>query len=87
MNEIHAMLQRMSELAIDAANGTKSDADREMLDAEVKQLKEEITRIESNKLEYIAAYIYAKGIEFTTLINLTPGFLINEALKSRSKPR
>lgn len=45
MNEIHAMLQRMSELAIDAANGTKSDADREMLDAEVKQLKEEITRI------------------------------------------
>ncbi len=45
MSEIHAMLQRMSELAIDAANGTKSDADREMLDAEVKQLKEEITRI------------------------------------------
>ena len=45
MNEIHAMLQRMSELAIDAANGTKSDADRELLDAEVKQLKEEITRI------------------------------------------
>ena len=45
MSEIHAMLQRMSELAIDAANGTKSDADRELLDAEVKQLKEEITRI------------------------------------------
>ncbi len=45
MNEIHAMLQRMSELAIDAANGTKNDSDREMLDAEVKQLKEEITRI------------------------------------------
>lgn len=45
MNEIHAMLQRMSELAIDAANGTKSDADMELLDAEVKQLKEEITRI------------------------------------------
>ena len=45
MNEIHAMLQRMSELAIDAANGTKLDADRELLDAEVKQLKEEITRI------------------------------------------
>ncbi len=45
MNEIHAMLQRMSELAIDAANGIKNDSDREMLDAEVKQLKEEITRI------------------------------------------
>lgn len=45
MNEIHAMLQRMSELAIDAANGTRSDADRELLNEEVKQLKEEITRI------------------------------------------
>lgn len=45
MNEIHSMLQRMSELSIDAANGTKSDEDREMLEAEVKQLKEEITRI------------------------------------------
>ena len=45
MNEIHAMLQRMNELAVSAANGTKTDEDREMLDAEIKQLKEEITRI------------------------------------------
>ncbi len=45
MNEMHAMLQRMSELAIDAANGTKTDEDRAHLDAEVKQLKEEINRI------------------------------------------
>lgn len=45
MNEIHAMLQRMSELAVNAANGTKLDEDRELLEAEVKQLKEEITRI------------------------------------------
>jgi len=45
MNEIHAMLQRMNELAVSAANGTKTDEDREMIEAEVKQLKEEITRI------------------------------------------
>ena len=45
MSEIHAMLQRMSELAVNAANGTKTDEDRAMLDAEIKQLKEEITRI------------------------------------------
>ncbi len=45
MIEIHAMLQRMNELAISAANGTKIDEDREMIDAEIKQLKEEITRI------------------------------------------
>ncbi|MBQ3517396.1 MAG: flagellin FliC3 [Lachnospiraceae bacterium] len=45
MSEIHAMLQRMNELAVSAANGTKNDEDREMIDAEIKQLKEEITRI------------------------------------------
>lgn len=45
MNEIHAMLQRMNELAVSAANGTKTDEDRAYLDAEIKQLKEEITRI------------------------------------------
>ena len=45
MNEIHSMLQRMTELAVEAANGTKSDDDRAMIEAEVKQLKQEITRI------------------------------------------
>ena len=45
MSEIHAMLQRMNELAVDAANGTKSDDDRALIEVEVKQLKEEITRI------------------------------------------
>ena len=45
LSEIHAILQRMSELAMDASNGTKTDADRETIDAEIKQLKDEITRI------------------------------------------
>lgn len=45
LNEIHSILQRMSELSIEAANGTKTDEDREAIDAEIKQLKEEIERI------------------------------------------
>ena len=45
LGEIHAILQRMNELSIQAANGTMTDDDRETLDAEVKQLKEEIARI------------------------------------------
>ncbi|MCR5846938.1 MAG: flagellin FliC3 [Lachnospiraceae bacterium] len=45
LSEIHAILQRMNELAVQGANGTMSDADRETIDAEVKQLKEEIGRI------------------------------------------
>lgn len=42
MDEMHAMLQRANELAIKAANGTLSESDRLMVDAEVQQLKTEL---------------------------------------------
>ena len=45
MSEISAILQRMSQLAVQAGDDVKTDADREMLNAEIKQLKEEIERI------------------------------------------
>lgn len=45
MTEISEMLQRMNELAVKAANGTMSDADRQTIQEEVAQLKEEITRV------------------------------------------
>lgn len=47
LNEVHSMLQRMSELSVQAANGTNATADRESLNAEVKQLKTEIERVGS----------------------------------------
>ena len=47
LSEITEMLQRTNELAIKGANGTMSDKDREALEAEVKELKEEIDRIAS----------------------------------------
>lgn len=43
--EVHDMLQRMNELAVKGATGTMTDSDRESLQAEMDQLKEEITRI------------------------------------------
>ena len=43
--EVHDMLQRMSELAIKASNGTMSDNDRAIVQDEIAQLQEEITRI------------------------------------------
>ena len=43
--EVHDMLQRMNELAIKSSTGTISDTDRESIQAEVDQLKEEITRV------------------------------------------
>ena len=42
LNEVHAMLQRANELAVKAANGTWTASDREMIDTELKQLKNEI---------------------------------------------
>lgn len=42
MNEIHDMLQRANELAVKSANGTLTEEDRAMVDAEVQQLKTEI---------------------------------------------
>ena len=45
LTEVHDMLQRMNELAIKGAHGVLTTADREMVNAELKQLKEEVTRI------------------------------------------
>lgn len=45
LTEVHDMLQRMNELAVKGATGTITTNDREMLNQELKQLKEEVTRI------------------------------------------
>ncbi len=45
LNESHSILQRMRELAVQAANGTETDDDREAVQNEISQLQEELTRI------------------------------------------
>lgn len=45
VSEIQSMITRMSELAVKAANGTMSESDRKMVQEEIDQLKQEITRI------------------------------------------
>jgi flagellin len=47
LTEVHSMLQRMNELAVQAANGTNSSKDIEAINSEVTQLKTEIARIAS----------------------------------------
>jgi len=47
-NEVTNMLQRMRELAVQAANGSYSDGDRTALQSEFSELQAEITRIASN---------------------------------------
>ena len=45
LTEVHSMLQRMNELATQAANGTNTADDRSYIQAEIDQLKEEIDRV------------------------------------------
>ena len=45
LTEVHSMLQRMNELAVQASNGTNSKSDREAIQSEVDQLNTEIDRV------------------------------------------
>lgn len=51
LNETHSILQRMRELAVQSANDTNTDDDRNELQAEVKQLVSELDRI-ANTTEF-----------------------------------
>ncbi|MBQ7428772.1 MAG: flagellar hook protein, partial [Butyrivibrio sp.] len=45
LTEVHDMLQRMNELAVQAANGTNSSNDRQSIQNEIEQLTTEIDRV------------------------------------------
>src|ERR687890_960644 len=47
LHEVHSMLQRVRELAVQFKNGTLSDDDRMAIQSEVNQLQDEIGRIGS----------------------------------------
>jgi len=51
MNEIHSVVQRMRELAVQGANDTNVSEDRKAIVAEMSELREEIDRI-SNSTEF-----------------------------------
>ena len=45
LTEVHSMLQRMNELAVQSANGTNSQSDRKAIQDEIDQLTSEIDRV------------------------------------------
>ena len=56
LNEVQSMLQRMNELAVQAANGTNSETDRNAIQSEIDQLTTEIDRVsETTKFNLLAA--------------------------------
>ena len=51
LTEVHSMLQRMNELAVQSANGTNAQSDRQAIQDEIDQLTQEVDRI-STDTEY-----------------------------------
>jgi len=63
LNETHAILQRMRELAVQSSNDTNNDSDRAELQKEVDQLAAEITRIAENTEFNTKNLLGEKGFE------------------------
>jgi flagellin len=65
LNDVTQMLQRIRELAVQYANGTTSESDKEAIEAEAEQLKEEITRVgETTKFNEVALLSEEATISF-----------------------
>ena len=68
LTEVHSMLQRMNELAVQAANGTMSEDDRQAVQDEVDQLVTEIDRV-STTTKFNETYLLKGDGEKTQITN------------------
>jgi len=68
LTEVHSMLQRMNELAVQAANGTNSKDDRDAIQLEISQLSEEIDRI-AETTKFNETFLL-KGNSGTKIVNV-----------------
>ena len=83
LNEVQDMLQRMNELAVQAANGTNSENDRSYIQSEIDQLVTEIDRVaETTKFNetYLlkgdgvgGKYVDMGTTDFSTIAGITSG--------------
>ena len=75
LNETHSILQRMNELATQAANDTNTTADRTAVQKEIDQLQSEITRISSttqfNTMNLIDGKFTKKNLQVGSLCGQT----------------
>ncbi len=79
LNEAHAILQRMRELAVQAANDTNTDKDRDAVQKEIEQLRLELDRIsdatEFNTKKLITGEFSESGLNFQ--IGANEGQVVN----------
>ena len=74
LQESHSILQRMRELAVQAANGTETDQDRANVQDEIAQLQDELDRI-------------AETTEFNTMKLLDGSYSASGATSSTAGPK
>jgi flagellin len=79
LNETHAILQRMRELAVQSATDTNTAADRSKIQAEVDQLAKEITRI-SNTTEFNTRNLLAGGLSTIFHIGANEGQNVDSSI-------
>ncbi len=71
LTEVHSMLQRMNELAVQASNGTNSETDRSSIQDEISQLTTEIDRV-AETTKFNETYLLrgdANGTKVTKAVN------------------
>lgn len=82
LNEVHSMLQRMSELAVQASNDTNQTVDRTALQSEVAQLQTEIRRVadttQFNKQNILNGDFTSKNIQVGANANELIGISITD---------
>ncbi len=93
LNESHSILQRMRELAVQAANGTETDDDRDNLQDEIEQLQEELDRIATDtefntmnlldgSLSAAATSVSTAGPKFGVYDTAIQGFLTSDVVET-----
>lgn len=87
LNETHSILQRMRELAVQASNDTNTADDRNELQKEIRQLKEEIDRISSttefNTKKLLNGNVaVTANVTATNAANIDSAEVLNAALKN-----
>ncbi|MDZ7373412.1 MAG: flagellin [candidate division KSB1 bacterium] len=80
MNEIHNMLTRMRELAVQAASDSVSDTDREAINAEFEALRNEIDRIAS-VTEYNGAKLIDGSYQGNTVSTASSAYTVDSVVK------
>jgi len=85
LQEVHAILQRMRELAVQAANETNTAEDKEAIQAEIEQLKSEIDRI-ARTTEFNTKKILTGTLSYSYKVSDATVIDINSISIGRAEP-